>query len=409
MNEKWNIRPSSISYKTFNPVLNILETLNLRPNPDKAPISLSIGDPTVFGNLKTHPIVVEAVKEALESGKFNGYCSSSAGSIEARRAVVEYLNDGRSSPDDVIICSGCSCALDLSITALADPGRNILVPRPGFPLYITLAAGLGIEVKEYDLLPERNWEVDINHLNGLIDDDTVAIVLNNPSNPCGSVYSREHLKEILKIAETRRIPIISDEIYDHCAFPGNEFVPLASLTTSVPILACGGLTKRFLVPGWRLGWIIVHDNAQRVLRSSGVTKGLKSLSQRLFGANTVIQGALPKILKHTPGDFFESTLRLLHSNAEAAFEELSSVPGLVPVMPQGAMYMMVGIDTTTVYPTFDNDLEFVETLMKEQSVFCLPGKCFGYENYFRIILTLPQERLREACRRIALFCQTHKV
>ncbi len=206
-----------------------------------------------------------------DSGRYNGY-TSSVGYPEAREAVAEHVScpGAELTAEDVVICSGCSCSLDLAISVLADPGDNILVrglmaavrfgffspthfefsfqiPRPGFSLYKTLAVGLGIEVREYDLLPDRDWEVDVEHLSSLADERTRAVVVNNPSNPCGSVYSREHLREILAVCERRKLPVIADEIYDHFVFPGRRFYPIASLTENVPVLCCGGLTKRFLV------------------------------------------------------------------------------------------------------------------------------------------------------------------
>lgn len=401
----WKVGSSRLAKNTFNPIRNILETMDLKPNPKKKMISLSIGDPTVFGNLKPDEVILEAVKESLDSGKYNGYASST-GYPEAREAVAEHVATSASplTGEDVVLCSGCSCALDLCISALADPGQNILIPRPGFSLYSTLAVGLGIGVKEYDLLPERGWEADLDHMESQIDENTTAILVNNPSNPCGSVYTREHLLQILEVAERHCLPIIADEIYDHFVFPGHKYIPIASLTQTVPVLSCGGLTKRFLVPGWRLGWITIHDR-NNVLGAE-VRNGLKSLSQRIIGANTLIQGALPIILKETPASFFSGTIDVIRRNAELAFERLSKVPGLRPVMPAGAMYMMVGVDAEA-FPSFKNDLEVVEALIREQSVFCLPGKCFNIANFFRIVLTIPERFMLEACDRIAEFCAEH--
>lgn len=130
-------------------------------------------------------------------------------------------------------------------------------------------------------------------------------------------------------------------------------------------------------------------------------------SQRIIGANTIVQGALPSILKETPQSFFDETLDVIEANAKLAFEKLSQVPGLRPVMPSGAMYMMVGIDQAGFSETFHNDLEIVEAMVTEQSVFCLPGKCFNIPNFFRIVLTVPEEMMIEACDRIAEFCQKH--
>merc|ERR1740128_802169 len=381
--------------------------MTITPSPDKKMISLSIGDPTVFKNLNPAPEVVEAIHAALDSGIHNGY-GPSTGFLESRQAVADHVTvpGGEVTADDVILCSGCSCALDIAISTLANEGKNILVPRPGFPLYTTLSAGLGIQTREYDLLPDHDWMVDLGHMESLIDHNTAAIIVNSPSNPCGSVFSVAHLKQILAIAEEYKVPIIADEIYDNFVFPGQTYVPIASLTTTVPVLACGGLTKRFLVPGWRLGWIVIYDRGQ--VFEHEVRKGLLCMSQRIIGSNTLVQGALPTILANTPKSFFEDTISVIQNNAKLAFTRLRGVPGLMPVMPQGAMYMMVRVDRTR-FPGFTSDLNFVERLVAEQSVFCLPGKCFNYPNYVRIVLTVPAILLQEACVRMLEFCSLHLV
>ena len=122
------------------------------------------------------------------------------------------------------------------------------------------------------------------------------------------------------------------------------------------------------------------------------------MSQRIIGSNTLVQGALPTILANTPKSFFDDTISVIEHNAKLAFRKLRGVPGLMPVMPQGAMYMMVKMDRTR-FPSFNTDLQFVERLVAEQSVFCLPGKCFNYPNYVRIVLTVPPALLSEACDR----------
>lgn len=399
----WSVGSSSYARSTFNPIRNIMENMAIVPNPDKPMIALSIGDPTVFGNLVPAPEITQAVTDALQSGKFNGY-GPSTGLESARAAVAKHWSvEGKVDlqPQDIILCSGCSCALDLCITALCSPGQNLLVPRPGFPLYTTLAHSLHIKTKHYDLRPDRNWEVDLDNLEAAIDENTAAIVINNPSNPCGSVYPEHHLRDILQVAARNKVPIIADEIYDYFVFEGMQYHPLASLTEEVPVLSCGGLTKRYLVPGWRFGWIAISDKGG--VFDQGLRQGLHSLSQRIIGANTLIQGALPTILQNTPNSFFSDTIDQIQRNAVMSHTALSAIPGLSPVMPQGAMYMMVGIDMKK-FPSFKNDLEFVEKMISEESVFCLPGKCFDYPDYVRIVLTLPEKQMQEALTRMTTFC-----
>lgn len=403
---EWQVEMSELAKKTHNPIRNIVENLRLEPNPEKPMIALSIGDPTVFGNLKPPEEVIEAVQESLVSYKYNGYAAST-GYQEAREAVAQYSSTSgvQVQSQDVVLCSGCSCSLDLCITVLANPGQNILVPRPGFSVYRTLAEGLGIKVKSYNLRPECDWEADIDHLEEQIDNNTAALIVNNPSNPCGSVFSRQHLQDILKVAHKKFVPIIADEIYEHMVFPGQTFVSLASLSEDVPILSCSGLTKRFLVPGWRMGWITIHDR-NGIFKKAGVRNGLQKLSQRIIGSNTLVQGALPGILNKTPEKFFQDTVQTLQNHAKIAYVILDTVKGLMPVMPKGAMYMMVGIDMAH-FPEFQTELQFVEQMVTEESVFCLPSKCFDYPNYMRLVLTVPEEQLRVACQRISDFCQRH--
>lgn len=347
--------------------------------------------------------VLDAVKQAIDSGNYNGYAPA-VGFLESREAVAEYSqHQGKISAKDVILCSGCSCSLDLCIAVLAGPGKNILIPKPGFSIYGTLADGFGIECRSYRLIPEKNWEIDLIHLASLVDENTVAIVITNPSNPCGSVFTKEHILDILKIAESHFVPIIADEIYEHFVFPGNEYHSVSSLSQNVPVLSCGGLTKRFVVPGWRLGWIIVHDRHNAFLQ---VRKGLGNLSSRILGSNTLVQGALPAILRNTPQKFYDELVETLQNHAIIAFQILKDIPGLSPIMPSGAMYMMIGISIEN-FPEYPNELEFVQDLVKEQSVFCLPGKCFNIENYMRIVLTVPREMIVEACNRIHNFCEKH--
>lgn len=179
----------------------------------------------------------------------------------ARQSVAEYVSQNCLdilTADDVILTSGCSMALEMCFRALANPGENILIPRPCWN-YTTWIMGSGIKVKFYNLDPTKDWEVNLKHLESQVDGKTKAILINNPSNPTGSVFSKQHIQKILRIAERYRVPIIADEVYEHFVFPGVKYHPMGSLSKNVPILTCSGLTKRFLMPGIRLGWIIIND------------------------------------------------------------------------------------------------------------------------------------------------------
>ncbi|XP_022688578.1 tyrosine aminotransferase-like isoform X1 [Varroa jacobsoni] len=399
-----SVDASDFAKKTFNPIRVFVEDPDLQPNPEKDVISLSIGDPTIFGNLKPCPEIVDAVERALRSMKCHGYIPS-AGTYAARAAVAKYsaVNGIEIDPSDVILTCGASHALEMCVMCFCNPGENVLVPRPGFSVYKTHANSVGIEAIFYDLDPAHSWQVDLRSLRGAINNRTRAILVNNPSNPCGSVYSKEHLKDILEIAKEHRLPIIADEIYEHFVFSGRIYHPLASLSTDVPIVSCSGLTKRFLVPGWRTGWIIIHDR-KGIL--TPIKKGLIALSQKIMGGSALIQGAITDILTQTPQSFYDDTVKVVEDNATLAFNAISSIPGLKPVMPQGAMYMMVGVDLDR-FKEFSDDAEFCKELFRQESVFCMPGKAFSYPNYFRIVLTVPQDMILDACDRVSAFCERH--
>merc|ERR1712038_1480277 len=154
----------------------------------------------------------------------------------------------------------------------------------------------------------------------------------------------------------------------------------------------------------RMGWISIHDKNNVLTKE--VRDGLTALSTRIIGPNTVIQAAIPEILENTPAEFFDSTIATIQANAEFAYSAIEKNPGLKPVMPQGAMYMMIGIDIEK-FPGFVSDVDFTERMVTEQSVFCLPAKCFQYPNFFRIVLTVPEAKLQAACGRLAEFCEHH--
>jgi tyrosine aminotransferase len=174
-------------------------------------------------------------------------------------------------------------------------------------------------------------------LESLIDENTSAILINNPSNPCGSNFTNKHLQDILDVASRNFLPIISDEIYAGINWTSHPFTALYSLPSPVPIITIGGLAKRYLVPGWRVGWVVLHERGG-VFKD--IRRGLANLSQVQLHPNTVFQTALPEILE-TPQTFFDGVVEELRENAKVVVDELARAPGLHVIEPQGALYAMV--------------------------------------------------------------------
>lgn len=240
-------------------------------------------------------------------------------------------------------------------------------------------------------------QLDLARLKSLIDKRTRAIIVNNPPNPSGIVISKSLLESILQIAYEKRIPIIADEVYGTMTYNGAKFHPIATLKPKVPILTCDGIAKRYLLPGWRLGWIIIHD---RYAAFESIRDGLIALTQKIVGPCVLIQGALPRILQSTNTGFFQQVNSIIYYNASIICESLREVPGLHPLTPNGTMYMMVAIDEQI----YGGDQVFVRDLLVEENVICLPGSVFHCPGWFRLVLTCSEHDTREACARIVQFC-----
>lgn len=212
---------------------------------------------------------MDAIVSALQSPSCAAGYVNACGTPQAREAIAQYHSfpEVSVSAEQVIVANGCSGALELALTALLDPGTVLLAPKPGFPLYQVIAESHGATVAHYDLLPNAGWECDLNHMEELIGQYPVGtvrgIVITNPSNPTGSVYNEQHLVRILDLARRHRLPIVTDEVYGDLTFGDNRFHPISTVAAKVgrhvPVITASGLGKQYLLPGWRVGWIVFHD------------------------------------------------------------------------------------------------------------------------------------------------------
>lgn len=370
-------------------------------------IPLSIGDPTVFGNLQPPPTAITALQRLVAEGKSNGYAPST-GTVAARTAIATRFGSSGPhplTPNDVMICSGASGALHIAMDAMLDAGDNILLPKPGFSLYATIAGYLNVEVRYYNLLPERGWECDLDQMATLVDGRTRALLINNPSNPNGSNFTRAHLQQLVAFASRHRLPIISDEIYGDMVFAGHTFTPIADLSEDVPVVTASGLAKQYLVPGWRIGWLLFHDRQGKLAAAKAAAL---ALTQIILGANTLCQALVPTLLLETPLDYYSALNQTLEDQSLFLYESIRAIPGLRPIEPQACMYLMVAIDTAR-YPAFADDVAFSGALLQEEMLFVLPGSCFMADNYFRLVTCAPRAVLEQAMARLRRFCATHFV
>ncbi len=346
-------------------------------------VPCNIGDPLRF-DFVTPPHLVEAVTKALRDGH-NHYVPS-AGLPEAREAVAASLRRAV-RPEDVFITGGVSEALDLLLTALLEPGDEVLLPSPGYPLYNAIAARLQAVVKPYFLDEAKGWALDPEALEAQVGPRTKALVLCNPNNPTGAVATRAQLEAVLDVARRHRLVVLSDEIYDRLVLEG-EHVPTATLADDVPLVTLNGLSKAYLVPGWRVGWLAFHT--PRLLEE------VKGAVQRLADARLCgpgpFQYAVKPALEGPQGHLDEVRARL-KARRDLTVRRLAALPGVSVVPPRAAFYAMPSL--TRDWP--GGDEAFVLELLRQTGVLFVHGGGFGQRpgsRHFRVVF-LPQEQVLE--------------
>ncbi|MFQ6629939.1 hypothetical protein Gotur_008153 [Gossypium turneri] len=375
--KRWGFRgKQELNAASASTVRGYLNQIITRINKDNSSsvIRLGHGDPSSFPSFKTTPAAEDAIVDALRSAKHNCYAPS-AGVLPARRAIADYLNRDlpcKLSPDDVYLTSGCTQAIEVAINVLSRPGANILLPRPGFPYYESRSAYNHLEVRHYDLLPEKGWEVDLDAVETIADENTVALVIINPGNPCGNVFSYEQLHKVAETARKLGILVISDEAYDNLAFGSTRYVPMRILGSTVPVLTLGSISKRWIVPGWRLGWIVTSD-PNSILKKSGVIDSIAQFLNVSSDPATFIQAAIPQILENTKEDFFSKIIRTLRECADICYNRIEEIPSLTcPKKPEGSMSVMVKLNLSML-EDINDDMDFCLKLAEEESVIVLPG------------------------------------
>ncbi|CAK9325225.1 unnamed protein product [Citrullus colocynthis] len=407
--EAVNPEMDTASTITIKGILSLL-VQNVDENNGRRLISLGMGDPSAYSCFHTTRIAQDAVVDSLQSEKFNGYAPT-VGLPQTRRSIAEYLSRDlpyKLTSDDVFVTSGCTQAIDVALAMLAHPGANILLPRPGFPIYELCSAFRNLEVRHFNLLPQRGWEVDLDAIETLADKNTVALVIINPGNPCGNVYSYQHLKKISETAEKLGILVIADEVYGHLAFGSKPFVPMGVFGSTVPVLTLGSLSKRWIVPGWRLGWFVTSDPSG-TFRKPKVIERIKKYFDILGGPATFIQAAVPHILESTDEVFFKKTINILKQTSEMCCRKIKEIPCLTCThRPEGSMAMMVRLNIDHLEDISD-DIDFCFKLAKEESLIILPGTAVGLKNWIRITFAVDPSFLEEALGRLKSFCQRHTV
>lgn len=360
-------------------------------------LSLNIGNPGLFG-FRTPETMRLAMIENLSGSE--AYCNQK-GIFPAREAVVmQHQNRGIMdiTAEQVFIGNGVSELIDLTLRALLNPGDEVLIPTPDYPLWTAATTLNGGRAIYYPCPEETNFIPDPEAVEALITPNTRAIVVINPNNPTGAVYSRDCLTQLAELADRHDLVMLSDEIYDQMVFPDAEFVPMATLCSSALCATFSGLSKVYRACGYRVGWV-AFSGAQE--RSGRLIDAMDLLAALRLCSNVPGQWAVQTALGG-----YQSIKKLcspggrLYESRQAVIDAVAKSPYLHVIAPMGSMYAFIGVNTEAL-PDFDDE-SFALELLQEQHVLVAPGSSFNtpYRDHFRITILPDEETLAEVFERM---------
>jgi alanine-synthesizing transaminase len=356
---------------------------------------LNIGDPVAFG-FDTPPHLLAAVEKAMHD-RHNTY-GPSAGIESARDAVArEYSRNGFPvTPNRVFITAGTSEGIELTLGAAINVGDEVLVPMPTYPLYTAVLAKLDATTKYYRLDPSNGWMPDLDHLKSLVTPRTRALVIIDPNNPTGAVYPREVRQALLNFADQHGLLILADEVYGDLGFDG-PVEPLGILDPDAAIISYSSLSKAYLAPGWRTGWMAIG----RSPRLDDIAAAVKKLADGRLCSTVPMQHAIPAALD---GDKSHQVAfrQALKARADLTISRLCAMPGVTCVMPTAAFYAMPRI----ALPKGRTDEDYVKALLHATGVLCVYGSGFGLpsdQGFLRIVFLAPLDELSEIYDLMATF------
>jgi len=346
---------------------------------------LNIGDPIPFG-FKTPPHLVEAVIKAVRDGQ-NGY-GPSPGIQAAREAVAaDFTRRGVPTPADrVVLTAGTSEGIEIALNALVNPGDEVLVPMPTYPLYTAVMAKIGAKTIYYHKDPRRDWMPDLDEIRSLITPRTRAIVVIDPNNPTGAIYPDQIRRGLLALADTHGFVLLADEVYDDLSY-GTPAPPMASLDVNAPVISFGSLSKAYLAPGWRAGWMAIGASP----RLGAVIAAIRKLADGRLCATVPMQYAITAAL--TGDRSHQVKFRAaLKKRADVTVARLRAIKGMTCVAPKGAFYAMPQV----ALPPGRTDEDYVLALLREAGVLCVHGSGFGMpadQGFFRVVFLAEPEEL----------------
>lgn len=394
MNSLKEIKPAERTENITYAVRDIILIANEAAKAGKELLYLNIGDPNLF-DFAPPKHIVEYTYKAMLNNK-NGY-SPSSGIKEAVNAIEKEANrKGIDNVLDIFVTTGASEAIDICLTALVNQGENVLTPTPGYPLYTAIQSKLMSIENPYYLDEDNNWQPDIDDIRSKINNKTRAIVLINPNNPTGSLYSLDILQQIIDLALEHDLVIFADEIYDKLLFDGNKHISIGSLNKDVSVITFGGLSKNYFVPGFRIGWGIISGRKQILAK---YIEAINKILRARLSANHPEQYAIKPALE---GDHHHLTeaMSKLTVRRDITVNMLNAIPGISCVKPEGAFYAFPRLHME------QSDSQFVNGLIRETGVVVVPGSGFGQvpgTHHFRVVFLPSEDILTKAYNNIAIY------
>jgi len=363
-------------------------------------LKLNIGNPAPFGFEAPDEILVDVLRN-LPSAQ--GYCDSK-GLYSARKAIVQYYqskNIRSVTVNDVYIGNGVSELITMAMQALLNDGDEVLIPMPDYPLWTAAATLAGGKAVHYLCDEQADWFPDVEDIKSKVTSRTKAIVIINPNNPTGAVYSKELLLDIVEVARQNNLIIFADEIYDKILYDGAVHHHIAALAPDLLTVTLNGLSKAYRVAGFRQGWMILNGPKKH---AKGYIEGLDMLASMRLCANVPMQHAIQTALGgyQSINEFILPGGRLLEQRNKA-YELLNQIPGISCTKPMGALYMFPKIDIKK-FNMYDDE-KMVFDLLAQEKVLLVHGRGFNWHSpdHFRIV-TLPYvHQIEEALGKFARF------
>jgi alanine-synthesizing transaminase len=397
-----SLKLNNVCYDIRGPVLELAQQME---EEGQKIIKLNIGNVGVFGFDPPEEIQQDMIRNLAASAAY----SDSKGIFSARKAIMHYCQEKGIEGvtlNDIYTGNGVSELIVLSMNALLNDGDEVLVPMPDYPLWTAAVSLSGGTPIHYLCDESKDWEPSIEDIRAKVTPNTKALVVINPNNPTGAIYSEQTLKNIIQVAREHDLLLFADEIYDKTVYEEEKHISLASLSTDVLTITFNGLSKNYRSCGYRAGWMVVSGDKSG---AGDYIEGLNMLSSMRLCANVPGQYAIQTALGgYQSIDELVAEGGRLRRQRDLAWGLITQIPGVTCIKPKAALYLFPKLDPK-IYPIKD-DQQFIADLLREEKVLMVQGSGFNWPHpdHFRVVFLPHEDVLREAIGRLAKFLQRYR-